>query len=366
MSGMVPRSAVLARIVLSAVLLAGVASGCTPGGSTEGDPNRRAARAIPVAAVEAQPRDLARIVTVTGPVEPIRTIAVNALAAGTVLRVLVEEGNAVRPGQLLAELDGREVAAQLARAKAILANAEAEHKRAEQLRASGLNSAAALDVAQSAFATARADADLWQTRFNFTRITAPVSGVVIAKRVERGGAVSANDPMFDIADVSQLVVRVLISELDVVRLDPAGAVSLQLDAYPGVALTGRIRRIFPSADPASRLVPVEVVLGAAPKGVVVRPGYLARVELAVEERAGVLAVPAAAVGTSEGASFVFVIAADTLSRRPVDTGLTTAGWVEITRGLTAGEKVVSSGQANLRPGALIRVAGDEAERGAPR
>ena len=74
-------------------------------------------------------------------------------------------------------------------------------------------------------------------------------------------------------------------------------------------------------------------------------------EFALDSRRGVLAVPAAAIGVSDGGSFVYVVAADTLSRRPVETGLTTAGWIEITRGLAAGERVVSSGHVNLRSGA---------------
>jgi RND family efflux transporter MFP subunit len=258
----------------------------------------------------------------------------------------------------MAQLDGREIQAQLERAEAVLARAEAEFERAQELRELQLNSAAELDAARSAFATAKADAELWRTRLGFTRIAAPVGGVVTAKHVEQGSAVSANQPMFDLADDSQLVVRVQISELDVVRLARDRDVALQLDAYPGVPLTGRIRRIFPSADPASRLVPVEIVLGRAPAGVVPRPGFLARAEFAIEQRAGVLAVPTAAVGVSNGASFVYVVSADTLSRRPVETGLTAGGWVEVTRGVEPGEKVVSSGHSDLRPGTAVRVGDD--------
>jgi len=134
-------------------------------------------------------------------------------------------------------------------------------------------------------------------------------------------------------------------------------VAIRLDAYPGAELSGRIRRIFPSADAASRLVPVEVMLDSVPDGVEVRPGFLARVEFALETRSGVLAVPAAAVGVSDAGQFVYVVAADTLSRRPVETGLTTEGWIEVTSGLAAGERVVSSGHVNLRQGAAVRVSG---------
>ena len=349
-------------VILAARLLtlgfAICAAGCSSSGGAEDGPSRRAGQVTPVAAAQVLPRDLVRTVAVTGPLEPIRSVAVNAMAAGTVTRMLVEEGSRVAPGQLLAELDSRELAAQLERAEAVLARAQADHDRAQQLRSRELNSDADLDAARSAFATARADAELWRTRLEFTRITAPVAGVVTAKRIERGGAVSANDEMFVIADDAQLVVRVQVSELDVVKLEPGRSVDVQIDAYPGVRVEGRIRRIFPSADRVSRLVPVEVALGRAPRGVSPRPGFLARVEFAVESRRGALAVPTAAVSVVDGASFVYLIQADTLLSRPVQLGLTTAGWVEVTRGLERGDRVVTSGHLNLRPGAAVRIRED--------
>jgi multidrug efflux pump subunit AcrA (membrane-fusion protein) len=98
-----------------------------------------------------------------------------------------------------------------------------------------------------------------------------------------------------------------------------------------------------------------VVLVRIPQGLTVRPGFLARAEFALEQREDVLAVPAAAIGVSEGNAFVYVVNADTLARRPVQTGLTAGGWIEVTQGLAAGERVVSSGHTNLRSGAAVRV-----------
>ncbi len=346
-------------------LMVALLTSCSRNSSSErgsagrtGTEGGRAAQAIPVAAVEVLPRDLARTVAVTGPIEPIRTVTVNAQTAGTVLTVLVEEGDRVRTGQLMAELDARETAAQLERARAVLVNAEAAFQRAEQLQANDLTSAAEVDLLRSAFAIAKADVQLWRTRLAFSRITAPVSGMVTAKRVESGSTVSANGAMFTIADDSLLVVRVRVSELDVVYLEPGRSATLQLDAYPGVQISGHIRRIFPSADSTSRLVPVETVLGSLPPGVIARPGFLARVEFALDSRSGVLAVPTSAIGVSDSGTFVYVVTADTLSRRPVETGLTTAGWIEITQGLEPGERVVSSGHVNLRPGAKVRISGE--------
>jgi RND family efflux transporter MFP subunit len=308
-----------------------------------------------VAVAEVQLRDLERSVTVTGPVEPIRVVSVNAQMTGTLLSVLVEEGDRVDAGQAMAELDARETSAQLERAEAVLANAESAFQRAQQLQANGLTTEADLDAARSAYEIARADVELWRTRLAFSRISAPVSGVVTAKMVERGSAVSTNQALFQIADDSLLVVRVRVSELDVVQLKPGNSTTVRLDAYPDAQIAGRIRRIFPSADAASRLVPVEVALGRTPPGVQARPGFLARVEFALDRRGDVLAVPAAAIGVTEGGIFVYAVDADTLIRRPVQTGLTTAGWIEIMEGLDLGDRVVTSGHVNLRPGMSVRI-----------
>ena len=227
-------------VLVAWALLAGLAAGCSRGGSTEngppGGPGGRGSQPIPVAAVEVRPRELARTVTVTGPIEPIRTVSVNAQTAGhRAARSWWRRADRVRTGQLMAELDARETAAQLERARAVLANAEAAYRRAEQLQANDLTSAAELDALRSAFEIAKADVELWRTRLAFSRITAPVSGVVTAKQVEQGSTVSTNQAMFEIADDSLLVVRVRVSELDVVHLQPGRPVTLQLDAYPGRA-----------------------------------------------------------------------------------------------------------------------------------
>jgi len=332
-------------------------AGCGAAGGTS-DRGRASRGAVAVAVEPVAPSDLARHVSVAAPIEPIRSVSVSAQSAGTVLEVLVEEGSRVQAGAPLATLDARETTAQLERARAVLDNAEAAFQRTEQLRARELASAADLDAARSAFGIARADVELWRTRLAFTRITAPVTGVVTAKRVERGSTVSENQVLFELADASVLVVRVRVSELDVVHLRPGLAVDLRLDAYPEARIEGRVRRIFPSADAGSRLVPVEVALGPMPRGVVARPGYLARAEFALERRVNVLTVPTSAVGAQEGASYVYLVQGDTLVRRDVETGMTAEGRVEVMRGLHAGERVVRSGHANLRAGMAVRVSGD--------
>jgi len=344
------------RIVSTGALALTVAA-CSGGPEASGQSGRAGEPVIPVAAAPVARRDLTRSVTVTGPVEPVRMIGVNSLMAGTVLAVHAQEGDLVREDQLLAELDARETRALQERARAVLASAEATYERNRQLHENQIITATEFEQSRSAYEVAKSDAELWRTRLEFSRITAPSAGLVTVKHVEAGSAVSPNQRVFDVADMSLLVVRVRLSELDVVHLRAGAGVEVSVDAFQGVAVPGRIRRVFPSADRDSRLVPVEVALGARPPGVAIRPGFLARVTFALDRRSGTLAIPAPAVGVGEEGAYVYVVEADSLQRRAVGLGLTADGWVEIARGLREGELVVTSGHTNLRPGSRVRVAG---------
>jgi membrane fusion protein (multidrug efflux system) len=338
------------------------AAGCSGGGQAAQPRGGAASRAIPVAVTAVAPRDIARSLVVTGPVEPVRTIGVNSLLAGTVLAVHAQEGDRVRQGQLLAELDARETRAQFERAQAVFANAQTVFQRNEQLHATKIITDAEFEQSRSAFEVAKSDAEVWRTRLAFTRISAPSPGVVTAKHVEAGTAVSPNQRVFDLADISLLVVRVQVSELDVVHVRSGAEVAVGFDAYPDARVAGRVRRVFPSADAESRLVPVEIALSGLPDGVAARPGFLARVTFQLDRREGALVVPAAAVGVGEEGQFVYIVVGDSLERRRVSLGLNAEGMVEVQQGLTVGERVVTSGHTNLRPGARVRATEDETMR----
>lgn len=310
--------------------------------------------------------DIAREVTVTGTVAPIRTVAVNSQASGALLSVLAEEGVAVRAGQVLARVDAGETAAQLRNAEAQFTVAQAALERAEQLRDRQVITLPEYERDRSAYDAARAQLDALRTRAGYATVRAPVSGVVTIKSVEAGHVVAPQTRLFEIADLSTMVVPVQVSELDVVRLEEGDPARVTLDAYPGQAFPGRIRRIFPAADPATRLVPVEVALGGEAARAV-RPGFLARVSLALGTSRGVRLVPAGAVVGAAGSQAVYVVRDGVVERRPVQTGLNSQGQVEITEGLEPGEAVVVVGNNQLRDGAEVRVTsgpGGGAPRGA--
>lgn len=360
------RSLTLAAMVLAAACSdgeanAGAASGSQgagAGGRPGGPGGGGAGRETVVQTVPVVVGSIARSVTVSGVVEPLRTVAVNSQLAGAVLSVRVEEGSVVRAGQLMAELDGRELEAQLASAEASFQVAEAAYQRAEQLRERQIITLPEYEQQRTGHAAARAALDQVRTRIGFTRVLSPVNGVVTEKRVEAGDAVGTQTRLFSVAEVATLVVRVGVSELDVVDLQEGDRVRIELDAFPDRTAAGRIRRIFPVADPTTRLVPVEVALDAA-SGAYVRPGFLARASFSLNEHEGVLLVPQGALVGGGSSAAVFVVEGGAAVRRTVQTGLTSEGRVAIVSGLREGEQVVTLGNNLLRDGAQVRVVGGD-------
>ena len=325
---------------------AGNGGGNSPGGA--------AARPIPVEVAAAELGTAARSITATGAVSPIRTININSQLSGALLGVAVQEGDAVRAGAVLARIDVRELEAQMASAEAELEVTRRAAERAERLRDQEIITVAEYERDQAAHAAALATRDQLKTRIGYATVRAPITGVILEKLVEQGDIIGQQTRLFTLGEMSPLVVRVPVSELDVDALSPGDDATVALDAVPGRTFSGRIRRVFPSADPATRLVPVEVALtGEGAREA--RPGFLARVTFQLEPRTGVLLVPAGAVLDGTTGSAVFTVSGGKAERRSVRRGGTFGSRVEITEGLEAGDTVVVAGGNMLQDGAAVRL-----------
>jgi RND family efflux transporter MFP subunit len=346
-----------ARLALAlAVTIAGACGDDEPAAGGPGGPGGTGGPRVTV--VETAPvatGSIAREVEVSGVVEPIRTVSVNSQLATTVRGVFAEEGDRVGAGTVLARLEDAELAVELEAARAALQAARAAFERAEQLREREVITLPEYERDRTALAAAEGIHRRLQTRVGYATVRSPIAGVVTAKYVEAGDVVGAQTPLFEVADLSTLVVPIGVSELDVGQLSQGDTVEVSLDARPDSPMRGRIRRVFPAADPATRLVPVEVALET---GSLARPGYLARVRFRFDQRNDVPLVPAGAILTgSGGEESAFVVEDGKALRREVETGLVSEGRVEIVSGLGPGDIVVVEGGTTLREGAAVRSVG---------
>ncbi len=342
------------NLVLAMVLVAGLLQSCSDGsGESEGS----GPSATPVAGYRLEPMDLSRHISVSSKIEPVAVSHISARMSGLLTERHVQEGDAVRTGDLLARLDVEEETAELRRAEAQLNHAQARYQRIRELRERDAESAAAYEEARTEKQVAQSEVDLWQTRVGLGEVRAHIDGVITTKFVESGDAVSSNERLFRLADVSTLVARIGVAERDVVQLERGDSVAIRIDAFSGREFSGTIRRIFPAAEDESRLITVEVGIDQGDGNVHIRPGYLARVRLTTDHRPDVLTVPSESLlASGREESFVYIIDEnDELKRRDVETGISRRNWTEITAGLEAGDVVVGANPTNLQTDLHVRV-----------
>jgi len=330
--------------------------GCGDGAADQSASNPERERLTAVAGYEVKERDLSRTVRVSGNVEPLRYVTIASQMSGTIRQLHVEEGDRVQEGDIVATLDVSEQRAELERVRALRVRAQAEYERTKELFERDLASQSEYDNARAELSVAESDEKLWQTRVDFGEIRAPKDAVVTRRYVEVGDAVSANEEVFQITDLTMLVVRVGVSELDAVHLEQGDEVEVKIDAYADTEFSGSIRRIFPSVEEDSRLVTVEVLLDDIPAGNFVRPGNLARLTFAVDRRENVIAVPSESLlASTRERSFVYVIEDEQLKQRDVEPGIQRRNWTEIRSGLQPGDIIVATNPTNLAEGTKVKV-----------
>jgi membrane fusion protein (multidrug efflux system) len=337
----------VARLLAAALVL--TLSACK-GGS--GEPPKRPPPAVTVAAVEV--RDVP--VEIRAPVDlrPLFQADVGAKTLGYLGAVLVDRGDVVKKGQLLAVVRPSDLPDQLDAARVAFENAKANKERAEALAPSGVVSQQELQNTQSAFATAQANLAAVSTRYGETRIESPIDGVVSQRRLDPGVLVGPNAGTGSILTVQRndiLRVFVPVNERDAGSVRIGQPASAEFDALPGKRYTGKVVRLSPAFDPVTRTVDAEVHLVNPGE---LRAGMYGRGTIVTAVHPGSVVVPVGAVQLSEGKAFAYVVQGDKVKRVELRLGVDGGNWYEVAQGLKAGDEIVTAGTDTLADGAAIR------------
>lgn len=335
------------RAFAAALLLSlGACKGGTPAARQRPPP------AVTVAPVEV--RDVA--VELRAPVDlrPLFQADVGAKTLGYLDAVLVDRGDLVKKGQLLAVVRPSDLPSQLEAARVAFDLAKANKVRAESLAPAGVVSQQELQNAQSAYAKAEADLQAVSTRYGETRIESPVDGVVSQRRLDPGALVGPNAGTGSILtvqknDVMRFFIPVNEKDAPVVKLGQAA--SAEFDALPGKRYAGKVVRMSPAYDPVTRTVDAEVHLVNPGE---LRPGMYGRGTLVTANHPASVVVPASAVQISDGRYYAYLVQGDKAKRVEVQIGVDGGNWFEIVLGLKAGDEIVTAGTDTLADGSAIR------------
>lgn len=275
---------------------------------------------------------------------------------GAMVKRLVDAGDRVRRGQVLAELDPGDAGLQVAAAQAEMARLGGDLERYRTLVAQKLVSQSAFDAQQAAYRAARAQYELMRNQSAYTRLVAPRDGVIAARLAEAGQTVAAGQTVYTLAGDGGREVAIALPESRIREMAVGQPALVELWNAPGQRLQGRIREISPAADPQARTYAARVALdGDAANAVEL--GQSARVYLQEQGDAAALRVPLSAVQRAADGKQASLWVVDPVSRRvhlaPVRIGEYAEDEVPVLGGVAANAWVVAAGGHLLREGQLV-------------
>ena len=336
--------------------------------------------------------NVAAHLTVVGNLIGLQTVAIAPRTGGRLLSVNVQLGDRVRRGQILAKVEDREIVEQVRAAeasqevaKATIRQREADlnvaklnFERSKNLFQRQLLAKQALDDAESRYLAAVAQLDLSTAQLSanaarleelkinlqHTSVASPVDGYVASRTVDAGAMVNTNTSIASVVDISRLRLVVNVVEKDLRMVSVGDVAEVEVDAYPGEKFHGKIARVAPVLDPATRTAAMEVEIPNSDNKL--KPGMYARINLTVEEKKNTLVAPKNAVIDFESKRGVWMPNEDNRARFvPVKLGIDGGDQVEVLDGLQEGDKFVTTGAAAVRNNDQLMIAGQGGGPGGP-
>lgn len=327
--------------------------GCKFGGDDKNADKEADTPAIPVETAVGSRGDIYAVYSGTSPIEAFADAQVIAKVGGEVREILVEEGDQVKSGQILARLDGDRLRLEMQQAEANLKKLKRDYQRNVDLRDRSLISAGDFEKIQYEMEALQATYDLAVLELGYTQVRAPITGVVSERFIKVGNTIDADAPTFQVTSLEPLISYLHVPEREYRRIAAGQTASLRVDALQGAAFEGTVARISPIVDPATGTF--KATIEVYDQSERLKPGMFARINIVYDMHADALQIPRSAIVDEAGESSVFVITDETAHRREIRTGYTENGQVEIVEGLADEDTFVSVGQTGLKEGSKVAV-----------
>jgi RND family efflux transporter MFP subunit len=353
------------------------------GGFGRGGGGPRPPMTVELAAVTR--KDMIDTIMVVGNLIGAATVDAVPRGQGRLEAVYVKLGDGVRRGQAIAKIEDRELVEQIKQAEATLNVSQATIRQRQadlKLAQNNLERSRSLyerdllprqtfDDTDARYQAAQAQLELSMAQLEQTRsrldelkinlantvITAPVEGFIGKRTLDPGASVGANTSFISVVDIRTVRLVINVVEKDLRRIHQGTSVEVEVDAYPGENFHGRVARLAPILDPATRTAQVEIEIPNATYRL--KPGMYARARFTVEKHDNTLVVPTAAVIDLQGKLGVWLPAdeGDSIVFNPVTIGIEQQEFTEVVSGLREGQRMITTGAGALRPADRIVLAG---------
>ncbi len=339
-------------ITTLAILGSSLLTGCGVGEASVSDQEAiQAATPVPVEVAQPFRTDIYATYAASATITSDADAPVVARVAGEIVELVAEEGDWVQEGQILARLDGERLRLELLAAKANLKQARKEYERNVDLHKRGLISASMFDSLQYDLEALEATYELKKLAYEYSKIRAPISGVVAARAIKPGQHLSINDVAFRITDTTELMAYLQIPQAELSKFEAGHAANIEVASMPGTAFPATIARISPTIDARNGTFRATAIIDNK-KGDLA-PGMFGRFTIAYEQHADALVIPTGALLDEDDVSTVYVVSGGEVVRRAVNIGIEAGGNVEVLSGLSEDDIVVVVGHSGLRNGSKV-------------
>ncbi len=354
---MIQRLRLSRSAILSLLGVALVSGGCSEspealvnGGGAGDRPMSRGTVAVPVVTALPQRRPFGVQIEAVGTALANESVEITSKITNTITAIRFEEGQRVRRGSVLVELDRATVAAELAEAEANLAESRNQFNRGRDLSVTQALSRAQLDQLETSVKTGEAKVAASRARFNETVIRAPFDGRTGFRRVSVGGLVNSGAVITTLDDTSLIKLEFTVPQGFLGELVRGLPVQATVEGLPNRVFDGKVATIGSRIDTVTRSIAVRAELPNADGAL--RPGMFMSVDVKGRE-SPTLMLPEEALVPEQGKAYVYVVADGRASRREVRTGGRLPGVVAVLAGLEDGERVIVEGTQQVRDGALV-------------
>ncbi|MDF3053106.1 MAG: efflux transporter periplasmic adaptor subunit [Geminicoccaceae bacterium] len=317
-----------------------------------GGPGGGGPPAMPVEAATARADTVVDAILATGQIEAMQSIELRPDIEGRLVQILVREGSPVAKGTPLFKIDDAELKAQVAQIEAERDLARQSLTRTRELLAQKASSQAELERAEATMRSNEAQLALLRVRLERTLVRAPFAGVMGQRYVSLGDYVTTTTRLAALQTVSPQRASFQVPERYAEQLQPGQNVTFRVAALPGREFTGRVDFVDPIVQLPSRTIMVKARVPNPRREL--QAGMFIEARLATAVRPNAVVIPEDAVLPLQGSNFVWVVADGKATRRQVELGVRTPGFVEVKSGVENAEQVVVGGQERLQEGAPVQ------------
>ncbi len=338
--------------ILIALGIASITGSC--GGDGHSEPSKEDDKlVVPVEVDMVSIGDIAAYFTGTATIEAEEETEVVAKVSGTVEKIMVEEGEYVKAGHILAKLDDEMISVQLEQADVILRKLENNFERNKDLHNKKLISTEVFQQTKYEYEQQKAAYDMARLNLDYTEIRTPISGVVSSRQIKKGNMVLQNQATFVVSGFDPLIAVLHVPERQLAKLKPGLQAKLSVDAIEKREIDGHIERISPVVDPETGTVKITVET-RDPMGRL-RPGMFARIKIIYDVHADALKIPKDAIISEDRESAVFVVQDSVAYRRNITLGYINTTHVEVLEGLESEDVIVTTGKGSLKDSTKVEI-----------